>query len=341
MFRSHGSNLSFPSEFGLLHRFHEMCTLGDCLFVASPSRVDFCDLEYVWVNPSHLDCHGWHGFNRIYKKPHVWLTIFDATMLFASQVDGFCGEALSLLGLARDFSWGLSCPFHCPGSIIPPFVLDLFLDLSVGLDLACSLPGLPSSISSSRPLSHLPLLQRWILEAGSRSPPHYCYPILGRCPWSSLSAWFVHFQFCDLHHQGFLRHPELEEVINLLAEEGPPELPDCPKTLAENKLFYVSGDPAARARLAFRLGFSVHWYQHSFWVRDSQLWFLCVSWRSPEVSLQGAQAGSPRERYFSYLLDWVKFLENVEEINRILSPVRRELYKSGQTHNQHASTLKL
>lgn len=53
--------------------------------------------------------------------------------------------------------------------------------------------------------------------------------------------------------------PELEEVSALLAsrtiEEGPPELPDCLKERAEERLFYISGDPSSRALLAFRLGF--------------------------------------------------------------------------------------
>ena len=53
--------------------------------------------------------------------------------------------------------------------------------------------------------------------------------------------------------------PELEEVSGLLsvrgAEEGPPDVPECIYKLSETKLFYISGDTAARAKFAFNLGF--------------------------------------------------------------------------------------
>ena len=53
--------------------------------------------------------------------------------------------------------------------------------------------------------------------------------------------------------------PEAVEVNRLFghrtAEEGPPDLPDCLKEKVVNTLFYISGDPGLRGRLAFSLGF--------------------------------------------------------------------------------------
>ena len=54
---------------------------------------------------------------------------------WASQVDVSGGEGLvlSVLGVVKDVSWGLSCPFHCSGSVLPSLALGLVLGFLSGL----------------------------------------------------------------------------------------------------------------------------------------------------------------------------------------------------------------
>ena len=129
-------------------------------------------------------------------------------------------RALSLLGLARDFSWGLACPFHCTGSALPFLCLGLVLGFVAGLGfgLFCAwlavkhfvLPHQPAP--SPRKESHRSRLRGYLHEQWPSCccfgfdhccpAAHLCHSILGFGSWNS-SAWLLHFRFCHLH-QGLL-----------------------------------------------------------------------------------------------------------------------------------------
>ena len=158
------------------------------------------------------------------------------------------------------------------------FALDLFLASSWGLDLACSLLGKPSGTSTlHHPILPLPP-SRGFLTAGSAAifmnidlrsavldltaavrQLTVATQSLTTALQSSGTPGSCDSEFVILIISDSYKIPELEEVSALLAsrtiEEGPPELPDCLKERAEERLFYISGDPSSRALLAFRLGF--------------------------------------------------------------------------------------
>ena len=156
--------------------------------------------------------------------------------------------------------------------------LDLFLASSLGLDLACSSLGKPSgTFTLLPPILPLPP-SRGVSIAGSAAifmnidlrsavldltaavrQLTVATQSLTAALQSSGTPGSCDSEFVILIISDSYKIPELEEVSALLAsrtaEEGPPELPDCLKERAEERLFYISGDPSSRALLAFRLGF--------------------------------------------------------------------------------------
>ena len=134
-------------------------------------------------------------------------------------------RVLAFAGVLRETSWGLSCPFHCGGSWVLPFVAGLACGILSGLALAALLafhfhslwissPAVPSPVGSD------PLLlrrrarfsaylhewgcNRWTYPCHQSSCSRYWASDLLLNFWSCCIAWHQCFWFCDRWYQDFV-----------------------------------------------------------------------------------------------------------------------------------------
>ena len=223
-------------------------------------------------------------------------------------------RVLSVLGVVKDVSWGLSCPFHCSGSVLPSLALGLVLGFLSGLGFGLFLAWLalkhlafpiPLTSPSPRRENVRSRLRGYLHEQWAawccpffdccRAATHFGYSISGcsHCPWGS--SWHLLLWFCHRDHQGLLLHPWGWGGGTTLRESYCWGGPCWPSRVSEEE---GGGHPLLHLRwpwTTWSLGFQT-WFlgkgsfgnSNWFWVWHPLIWAFGLSLGGAEISLQGA-----------------------------------------------------
>ena len=251
--------------------------------------------------------------------------------------------ALAVLGLARDFTWGLSCPFHCSGSIIPTLCLGLVLGFILGLGfglfiawqvfryfyLASPHPAAPSFQGSFNSRLRGYLHEHWpsFCSAGfdcCSSATHCCHSILDHCSailWHTRLLWFW---VRDPHHLRLPQDPwtgggfctfglsyyrrRSSWTSRLLEREGWGEA-----------LLYLwwSFFPSSLGLSSWILGQACSGHQRCFWVRHNCLRVRDLALGGLEVCLQGSLSSGQFSR-LQALRSWTQFWDCLPDLSNNL-----------------------